>query len=827
MPIALLSMASNDASSALLPATNTVIDPGSFLVLRDATNLEADQRCAAMCIVEAALSNASSQQWSSNYGTGALTLSSLDGGGAGHGKAGNVYGNVSVCLFEAVGDTCALDDHVAECSYAGRCNDAGPEYYMHVQTTACNGQVGPTLTFEWVKPPPAGSCALPANVTVDECWWSYPRSDPLVVSLSAVAPLPGVFVLLLGIVAMACIDAEKGQQMARAKRVTSIVSQTGRLVRDDLRKEGHLRMCNLLAYLAVWLGIAAHTIILPWVMADAESGEASEDACIARWMTVVASSALVLFGITLRVGEEMAADQRENDKEKWRGLRRAFAVAAFLNFLAVITSSAVALTTTENDNPAAVNSTKTEIVSVGGRFPKLAVELQVTRCRSTEELTWAQFWAIFVPWGLMHILGLFVHCERIFRRGLRGRFPSLFTLLLHGVFVVVTATATEPEAMTFLVRAPIGITLGWTTLITEVIRPTYQKHVRLEQTRRIEVERAKRAAEQAEAEAEREKIEKEQCELERRSKEEGVCSFSFMDADFIRDLSRTEHDGRTEWTAGPKWSGTNSPCWSGTKFPRMQEMEKRCPEAFKEHTISRRKAFRGHHRKEFCAVSHKWDESGAPDSTGTQLEKIREFLVDKRNQEVRWIWYDFWCLPQCDPGTDVTVKLTPTSDGFGVKWDLNSELLMREGKQQLVVDDVFDGGAAYGDGGLQKGDLLLQFDGADVTHDKLVQDEVQALRKRSLPSEALRPYEFVVRRTENGGKRTALEAMRFGHQLKHANLLYLGCNVLVLLDLSYQARFWTQFELWLSVQEGTDEGLKPATRRCTHRQRVHLPQARS
>ena len=169
MPIALLSMASDDASSALLPATNTVIESGSLLVLRDTTNLEADNRsCAAMCIVEAALSNASSQQCSSNYGTGALTLSSLHGGGAVHGKAGNV----SVC-FEA-GDTCALDDRVAECSYAGRCNDAGPEYYMHVQTTACNGQVGPTLTFEWVKPPPNGSCALPANVTVNDCSWSYP-----------------------------------------------------------------------------------------------------------------------------------------------------------------------------------------------------------------------------------------------------------------------------------------------------------------------------------------------------------------------------------------------------------------------------------------------------------------------------------------------------------------------------------------------------------------------------------------------------------------------------------------------------------------------------
>ena len=73
---------------------------------------------------------------------------------------------------------------------------------------------------------------------------------------------------------------------------------------------------------------------------------------------------------------------------------------------------------------------------------------------------------------------------------------------------------------------------------------------------------------------------------------------------------------------------------------------------------------------------------------------------------------------------------------------------------------------------------------------------------------------------KNGGELTASEAMHFDHQLKHANLLYLGCKVLVLLDLSYQSRFWTQFELWLSVQEGTDEGLKPATE--VHAQRWHL-----
>ena len=111
VPVALLSLASNATSSALLPATNTVIDAGSLLVSRDATNLEADKRCAAMCIVEAALSNASSQQCLSSHGTGALTLSSLHGGGTDHG----VTGNVDVC-FEADG-TCVLEDHEAECSY--------------------------------------------------------------------------------------------------------------------------------------------------------------------------------------------------------------------------------------------------------------------------------------------------------------------------------------------------------------------------------------------------------------------------------------------------------------------------------------------------------------------------------------------------------------------------------------------------------------------------------------------------------------------------------------------------------------------------------------
>ena len=55
-----------------------------------------------------------------------------------------------------------------------------------------------------------------------------------------------------------------------------------------------------------------------------------------------------------------------------------------------------------------------------------------------------------------------------------------------------------------------------------------------------------------------------------------------------------------------------------------------------------------------------------------------------------------------------------------------------------------------------------------------------------------------------------LDNLIFKFMLTYANHLYLGCSVLVLLDLSYQSRFWTQYELWLSLQEGTSDGLVPA-----------------
>ena len=52
------------------------------------------------------------------------------------------------------------------------------------------------------------------------------------------------------------------------------------------------------------------------------------------------------------------------------------------------------------------------------------------------------------------------------------------------------------------------------------------------------------------------------------------------------------------------------------------------------------------------------------------------------------------------------------------------------------------------------------------------------------------------------------------------NMLFLGTSVLILLDLSYVSRFWTQFEAWLSMQFATPNGLKSAIGTATVRHHI-------
>ena len=68
------------------------------------------------------------------------------------------------------------------------------------------------------------------------------------------------------------------------------------------------------------------------------------------------------------------------------------------------------------------------------------------------------------------------------------------------------------------------------------------------------------------------------------------------------------------------------------------------------------------------------------------------------------------------------------------------------------------------------------------------------------------------------GKRTPTEQAAFDLMLSNINLLFLGAAVLILLDMSYMSRFWTQFEAWTSFQEVDADGVLSSSgegnRRC-------------
>ena len=61
------------------------------------------------------------------------------------------------------------------------------------------------------------------------------------------------------------------------------------------------------------------------------------------------------------------------------------------------------------------------------------------------------------------------------------------------------------------------------------------------------------------------------------------------------------------------------------------------------------------------------------------------------------------------------------------------------------------------------------------------------------------------------GERTDKEKSEFKTMLPNINLIYLSAHVLIIMDSTYFARFWTLFEAWLSMQSITSEGLRPSS----------------
>ncbi|KOO25348.1 trafficking protein particle complex 8 [Chrysochromulina tobinii] len=69
------------------------------------------------------------------------------------------------------------------------------------------------------------------------------------------------------------------------------------------------------------------------------------------------------------------------------------------------------------------------------------------------------------------------------------------------------------------------------------------------------------------------------------------------------------------------------------------------------------------------------------------------------------------------------------------------------------------------------------------------------------------------------GERTPQQQELFSLTLENMDFLFLGASVLILLDMSYMSRFWTQFEAWMAFQEVDSHGVlrcaQVANRRCT------------
>ena len=61
-------------------------------------------------------------------------------------------------------------------------------------------------------------------------------------------------------------------------------------------------------------------------------------------------------------------------------------------------------------------------------------------------------------------------------------------------------------------------------------------------------------------------------------------------------------------------------------------------------TLTRSEAYRAVRAGELCAVSHRWEAPDVPDGHGVQFAALRKYL--KANETVKYVWYDYWCMPQ-------------------------------------------------------------------------------------------------------------------------------------------------------------------------------------
>ena len=125
-------------------------------------------------------------------------------------------------------------------------------------------------------------------------------------------------------------------------------------------------------------------------------------------------------------------------------------------------------------------------------------------------------------------------------------------------------------------------------------------------------------------------------EASRKANLQESCKFYFLDAEAIRQAADTD------------------------TFMPLQSVQRRRPEWCVQKTWTLLDACHRRYTEEFLVVAHRWETPDHPDPTGAQWRALREHLLTHR--AIRWVWYDFACLPQDIPRG---VRTAVESDEFG------------------------------------------------------------------------------------------------------------------------------------------------------------------
>ena len=228
-------------------------------------------------------------------------------------------------------------------------------------------------------------------------------------------------------------------------------------------------------------------------------------------------------------------------------------------------------------------------------------------------------------------------------------------------------------------------------------------------------------------------------------------------------MLRDSEESEVFWFVEADWLRARPP---GLSMPHHQLLLQQHPEALVQRPIRFSDVLSGRLVKEgYGAVSHRWMRPDRPDPDNTQLREVCAWLEEDRS--IRYVWLEY--------GRSAARTLHRMRSAART-------LPRMSARHRIPVTPV------------------VQSDPSPATAGGL------CLSCTALASPVPSRSEWCMPQFD----RTEDEQLSFRRMLSHVNLLYLGMKVLILLDVSYISRFWTQFEGWLSMQMVTAQGLKSA-----------------